>query len=166
MCPSKNDWQKRFACLAMHFDKWILNQLWGFMNTDQWVNYWIFSMSTQSYFINFIWGDNVRRRHHYAIPGNSNQHSTLLALWPKNRTNTWNHQKNSVTTWEANAKLNCTQNSSKLRRSIPQSEGNVSLGDLLSVNSVPRISPVPRICTKQDISKRHACMNRIFFLLE
>lgn len=29
---------------------------------------------------------------------------------------------------------------------LPHSGGNGSLGDLLSVNSVPRINPVPRIC--------------------
>lgn len=31
--------------------------------------------------------------------------------------------------------------------SLPHSGGNKSVGDLLSVNSVPRINPVPRICT-------------------
>lgn len=35
---------------------------------------------------------------------------------------------------------------------LPHSDGNGSLGDLLSVNSVPRIKPVPRICGRnQDL---------------
>jgi len=36
-------------------------------------------------------------------------------------------------------------------RELPHSAGKRSLGDLLSVNSVPRINPVPRICTQQLI---------------
>lgn len=38
-----------------------------------------------------------------------------------------------------------TKVKAKERWNLPHSGGNASLGDLLSVNSVPRIKPVPRI---------------------
>lgn len=40
----------------------------------------------------------------------------------------------------------------KKKLNLPHSEGNGSLGDLLSANSVPRIKPVPRICRERKLT--------------